>query len=207
LAKQILDFLVAHAYPYGYLVILLITVLETSAFLGMFVPGDTVVVLSGLLASRGVLKFPLVVAVAALGAIVGDNIGYFIGWKFGLPFLAKYGRRFYIKEQHLQRASTFFKKHGGKAVVLGRFAIYIRTLVPVVAGISRMNYGIFLFYNIVGGILWAAASAAVGFFFGNSWDRISRALGVTGAVIFFLAIIAAATVVIVRRRRRCLRRP
>jgi membrane protein DedA with SNARE-associated domain len=204
--KQIVDFLAAYVHPYGYIILFLVTVLEASAFVGIFVPGDTVVVLSGLLASRGLLKFPLVVVIAAAGAVIGDNIGYFIGRRYGLPFLIKYGRRLHLRERHLRRANEFFRKHGGKSVVLGRFATYIRAFIPVVAGISGMNYRVFLFYNFAGGVLWAAAIASFGYFFGHSWDQISRILGVAWTIILSLAVVGIITFLIVRRRRAALRR-
>jgi membrane protein DedA with SNARE-associated domain len=204
--NQILNFLAAYVHPYGYIILFLVTVLEASAFVGIFVPGDTVVVLSGLLASRDLLEFPLVVLVASAGAVIGDNIGYFIGRRYGLPFLIKYGRWLHIKERHLRRANEFFKKHGGKSVVLGRFATYVRAFIPVVAGISGMNYRIFLFYNFVGGVLWATAIASIGYFFGHSWDRISRILGVAWTIVLSLAVVGIVVFLILRRRRAALRR-
>jgi membrane protein DedA with SNARE-associated domain len=201
LGKKILGFLIAHIHPYGYIILGVITVLEASAFLGILVPGDTVVILSGFLAAQGKMKLPLIVAIASLGGIIGDNIGYVIGRRFGLPFLDRYGKRLHIKERHTRRAERFFQRHGGASVVLGRFVAYIRTFIPVLAGVSRMDYKIFLAYNIVGGILWATVYSAAGYFFGNSWKLISHVLGVTGAVLFLLACIAVGVYITIRRRR------
>jgi membrane protein DedA with SNARE-associated domain len=200
LGKKILSLLVAHAHPYGYFIILLITALEDSVFLGMFVPGDTVVILSGLLASRGFMRLPLVIGLASLGAIFGDNIGYFLGRRYGLPFLIKHGRRLHIREKHLGKTQEFFHKHGGKSVILGRFVVYIRTFVPVVAGLSKMDYKIFMVYNAAGGILWASVFAAIGFLFGESWEKINQILGATGAAVFFLAVIVVISYLLIRHR-------
>jgi membrane protein DedA with SNARE-associated domain len=201
LGKKILSFLIAHVHPYGYILLLLITIMETSAFLGIIVPGDTAVILSGFLAAQGKMKPILVVVLASLGAIIGDNIGYAIGYRFGRPFLIKYGKRFHIKDKHVKRTESFFQKYGGVSVILGRFVAYIRTLIPVVAGISRMDYKMFLCYNFAGGILWASIFTAIGYLFGHSWELVSRLLGATGAIIFFLGCAAIAFYLIIRRRR------
>jgi membrane protein DedA with SNARE-associated domain len=201
LGNKIFSFLLAHLHPYGYILLFIITILEASAFLGMFVPGDTVVIVCGFLASRGRMKLPLIIALATTGAIIGDNIGYAIGYRFGLPFLMKHGKRFHVKDKHIRRTEDFFQRHGGTSVIFGRFIAYIRTFIPVVAGISRMDYKLFLFYNFVGGVLWAAVFTTVGYIFGNSWQLISRILGATGTVIFFLGCIVIAVYLIIRRRR------
>jgi len=202
MGKKILGFLIAHIYPYGYILLLAITILEASAFLGLLMPGDTVVILSGFLASQGRMKLPLVIAFASVGAIIGDNIGYAIGHGLGLPFLKKQGERLHIKKRHIQKAQTFFRNHGAISVIFGRFVAYIRTFIPVVAGISRMNYKIFLVYNIIGGILWASVLTAIGYLFGHSWELISRIFGVMGSIAFFLGCILITIYIFVHRRRR-----
>jgi membrane protein DedA with SNARE-associated domain len=201
MGKKILSFLIAHIHPYGYVLLLLVTILETSAFLGMLVPGDTVVVLCGFLASQGKMKLQVVIPLASIGAITGDNIGYAIGYRFGLPFLTRHGKRLHVKEKHIRKAETFFKKHGGMSIILGRFVTYIRTFIPVLAGISRMDYKIFLLYNAIGGILWASILTTLGYLFGSSWELISRILGVTGTIVFFLGCAVIAAYFIIRRRR------
>jgi undecaprenyl-diphosphatase len=200
MGKKIISFLISHVHPYGYILLLVITIMEASVFLGLFVPGDTVVLLSGFFASRGIMKHPLVILLASIGAIIGDNIGYAIGSRFGLPFLTKHGKRFRFKQNHLRKAESFFQKHGAMSVILGRFVAYLRTFIPVLAGIARMDYKVFLLCNVVGGILWAVVFASAGYFFGQSWEMISRILGVTGTIIFFLGTTVIAIFLIIRRR-------
>jgi len=200
MGKKILSFLMAHIHPYGYLILLIITAMEASAFLGLFVPGDTVVVLSGFLAYKGKMKLFLVIIIATAGAVIGDNIGYAIGHRFGLPFLMKHGKRFHIKKRYIQKAEDFFKKHGAVSVILGRFVSYIRTFIPVVAGISQMDYKIFLLYNFLGGLLWASVVTFLGYLFGRSWELISHIFGLAGALIFFLAVTAIVVYLMIRRR-------
>ncbi len=201
MGRKLISFLVANIHPYGYILLLVVTVMESSAFLGLFVPGDTVVILSGFLAAEGKMKLPLVILLASVGAVIGDNIGYAIGYRFGLPFLIEHGKRLHIKEKHVRKAEAFFQKHGGASVILGRFMAYVRTFIPVMAGISRMDYKTFLFYNFVGGALWATIFTAVGYLFGHSWELISHILGVTGTIIFFLILAVIVILTIIRRRR------
>jgi membrane protein DedA with SNARE-associated domain len=201
MGRKIIGFLIAHIHPYGYILLLVVTILEASVFLGLFVPGDTVVILSGFFASRAIMKLPLVILLASIGAIIGDNIGYAVGYRLGLPFLTKQGKRFHVNQNHLKKAEDFFHKHGAMSVILGRFVAYLRTFIPVLAGISRMDYKVFLLCNVVGGILWAAVFTSIGYFFGQSWEMISRILGLTGTIIFFLGLTVIAACVIIRRRR------
>ncbi|MBT9537290.1 MAG: bifunctional DedA family/phosphatase PAP2 family protein [Nitrospirae bacterium] len=191
--SKIIESLLPHLNHWGYYVLLLMTFLETSAFLGFLVPGESMVVIAGLLAARGVLELGDVIWVASLGAIMGDTAGYFIGRRFGEGFFLKYGKYFFFKKEYLDEAKGFFDKHGGKTVFLGRFMAWLRAFAPVVAGISKMHYPRFLFFNVAGGIAWAAAFSLLGYFVGNSWDIIKAYLGrfgvfafICGALIIFL---------------------
>jgi membrane protein DedA with SNARE-associated domain/membrane-associated phospholipid phosphatase len=183
---KILEILLPHLAHWGYYIILLMTFLETSAFLGLLVPGESVVVIAGLLASKGVLELGDVIWAASLGAIMGDTLGYFIGHRFGEGFFLKYGRYFFFKQEYLTEARGFFDKHGGKTVFFGRFMAWLRSFAPVVAGISKMRYSKFLGFNAAGGIAWAAIFSVLGYFLGNSWEIIRGYLGRLG----FLAFIA-----------------
>lgn len=144
---------------------------------------------------------PPVIAVAALGAILGDNFGFYLGRAYGPAFLAKFGGRLRIREKHLKRADRFFKRFGGASVVVGRFTGYAQTLIPLAAGISGMRYRVFLLFSIVGGIVWAAVMTLVGYFFGMSWSHIRAFAGTTGAILAALALLAFIAWRIVRARR------
>ena len=187
--KDILETVYSYIQTYGYFAIFLITTLETSVFLGMFVPGDTVVVLSGFFASKEVLNLFLVILIASTGAVIGDNIGYFIGRKFGEPFLLKYGKRFRFKKEYLDKSHEFFERFGGMAIVLGRFTSIVRTFVPVVAGISEMSYKKFLFYNVLGAVIWASTFSIAGYLFGKNLDMLLRYIGFSGTALI-LAMLA-----------------
>lgn len=189
--KHVLDIILPHLDHWGYYALLMMTFLETSAFLGLIVPGESIVVIAGLLASSGVLELGDVIWVASLGAIMGDTVGYFIGHKFGEGFFLKYGKYFFFKKEYLAEAKMFFDRHGGKTVFFGRFMGWLRVFAPVVAGISKMHYLRFFFFNVAGGIAWATTFSLLGYFAGNSWDIIKEYLGRMG----IFAFITGATIV------------
>lgn len=202
MAHKIIEFLLPQLNHWGYYILLLMTFLETSAFLGFLVPGESMVVIAGLLASRGVLELGDVIWVASVGAIFGDTVGYFIGHRFGEGFFLKYGKYVFFKKEYLDEARGFFKKHGGKTVFLGRFMAWLRAFAPVIAGISRMHYPKFLFFNVAGGIIWATTFSLIGYFVGNSWEVIKIYLGRMGVFAFICGAIIAFLYFFITKRRR-----
>jgi membrane protein DedA with SNARE-associated domain len=186
---KILDILLPHLTQWGYSIIVLMTFLETSAFLGLLVPGESVVVIAGLLASKGILALGDVIWAATFGAIMGDTVGYFIGHRFGEGFFLTYGHYFFFKREYLDEAKGFFEKHGGKTVFMGRFMAWLRSFAPVVAGISKMRYSKFLLFNAAGGIAWATIFSLLGFFVGNSWGIIKVYLGRIGVFAFICGVV------------------
>jgi membrane-associated protein len=163
--------------------------LETSALLGLFTPGETVVVVGGLLAGQGRLSPVGVAAAAAIGAILGDTVGYELGRHFGTRLL----NAVRFRRRALGRAERTFRSHAGKAVFFGRFVGFLRTFAPVLAGIARMPYPRFLVCNAAGGILWAASFTVLGYVAGANWRVIERWMSWIGVgiamaiVIVFLA--------------------
>jgi membrane protein DedA with SNARE-associated domain len=203
--KYILTTILPHLNHWGYYVIFFMTFLETSAFLGFLVPGESVVVIAGLLASRGVLELGDVIWVASLGAIMGDTVGYLIGRRFGELFFLKYGKYLLFKKEYLIEAKGFFDKHGGKTVFFGRFTAWLRAFAPFIAGTSRMHYLTFLFFNIAGGIAWATTFSLLGYIAGNSWDIIRRYSGQVGVFSFTLGVIMVFLYFFLTKRRRLLK--
>jgi len=200
--KYIFNIILPHLNHWGYYVLFLMTFLETSAFLGFLVPGESMVVIAGLLTSKGVLELGDVIWVASFGAIMGDTVGYFIGRRFGEVFFLKYGKYFFFKKEYLDEAKGFFDKHGGKTVFFGRFMAWLRAFAPVVAGISRMRYPKFLFFNVIGGIVWATTFSLVGYFVGNSWDIIKTYLGQMGILAFISGVIIIYLYFLFTKKRR-----
>ncbi|MCL4310120.1 MAG: DedA family protein [Actinomycetota bacterium] len=186
---------------WGYLLVFVMTFLETSAFVGLVVPGEVTLLLAGLLASQGYFDLSALIALASAGAILGDSTGYAIGRYGGIKFLRRFGRFFFFRESYLETAERYFQRHGGKTVLFGRFVGVLRSFAPVAAGISRMPYRTFLFYNIVGGIGSVTIVLLLGYFFGQSWELINRWLGWGGGIAFALVVVAGVIYLLIRRRR------
>ncbi|HET7553381.1 MAG TPA: DedA family protein [Gemmatimonadaceae bacterium] len=185
---------------WGYLIIFLGAALECAAFLGLLVPGESLVLVAGFFAHRHVLDLDDVILVVVAGAMIGDNIGYELGRHLGRDWLLHHGHRFGLRESHLARAEKFFARHGGRAVFLGRFVGFARALVPFVAGASRMRYRQFLIYDGIGAVLWGVAFALLGYFLGASWHVAEKWVG-RGSAIIGGALLLAGLAVWLRRRR------
>lgn len=166
---ELLGYFLGH---WGYYALFLTTFLEASALLGLFVPGESMVIVAGIVASKGIFDLEHVMWVSALGAVLGDTSGYYMGSRFGEKIFLKHGKYFFLKERRLEAAKGFFEAHGGKTVFLGRFISFLRTFAPVIAGMTKMFYPKFLLFNIAGGTVWAVVFSLLGFFLGNSWDAV-----------------------------------
>ena len=179
---QLID-LVGRLGQWGYLIIFLVAALECSAFLGLVVPGETLVLLGGFFAGNGELEVGQLIIIVAVGAILGDSIGYELGRRFGRPWLLRYGRWIHLRPEHFDRVDDFFRRHGGKTVFIGRFIGFLRALAPFVAGSSHMRYGRFLLYNAAGACLWSAAFVLIGYFVGASWQAVGQWIGRASAIV------------------------
>lgn len=181
--------LVGRLGHWGYLIIFLGAMLESAAFLGIFVPGESLVLVGGFLAAQGTFDLDALIIIIAAGAALGDSIGYELGRRLGRSALTRYGGRFGLNEQRIAKTDAFFDRHGGKAVFLGRFVGFARALVPFLAGSSQMRYRKFLPYNLIGAALWSAVITLLGYFLGASWQRaaswIGRASAILGGLILF----------------------
>jgi membrane protein DedA with SNARE-associated domain len=151
---------------YGYLIVFFGVVLGT---MGIPFPSAAILLASGVLVQQGHLNLGEALVFGILGAIIGNQIGYWIGNRAGRPFVLKWGRFVKLTPERLERIERLFVRHGGKAVFVARFFSVSRTLEALVAGISRMRFGTFLLYSILGGSAWATAVVLVGYFFGESW--------------------------------------
>jgi membrane protein DedA with SNARE-associated domain len=186
---------------WSYLILFVAAALECAAFLGLLVPGESLMLASGFFAQQGVLELDVVALVGITGAIVGDNIGYQLGFRLGREWLLHHGARFGLKPRRLEKAEAFFVRHGAKAVFLGRFIGFARALVPFLAGASRMRYRQFMLYNAVGAVLWGLAFTLLGYSLGASWHVAERWISRAGMIVglFFLVVVLALWL---RRRHR-----
>jgi membrane protein DedA with SNARE-associated domain len=177
---------------YGYLVVFFGVMLEST---GVPLPGETVLIAAGVLVHRGVLGFGDALFFGILGAVIGDQIGYWVGRFGGRPFVLRWGRYALITPERLGRAERFFEQHGGRAVFLARFITGLRIFGALVAGISRMPWGKFALYNVLGGTAWATAAVSLGYFL---WASISLVEHWVGR--FSLLLVAAVVLAVLLRR-------
>lgn len=163
-----IDALLASAGPLAVLVVMAVVFAETGLLVGFFLPGDSLLFTTGLLVSHGAIGVPIwvVVPLVSVAAVVGDQVGYGVGRRYGPRVLNRPSSRF-LDPAHLDRARSFFDRYGSKAVVLARFVPVARTFTPVAAGAGRMRYGTFVVYNVVGGAAWCATMLLAGYLLGG----------------------------------------
>jgi membrane-associated protein len=159
----------------GYPVLMAIIFAETGLLVGFFLPGDSLLVTAGVLVNAGLINplglshgvnLLLMNVVLCAMAIIGDTVGYSIGYRAG-PKIFNREQSFFFRKDHLVATQKFYERHGGKTIVLARFMPFARTFAPVVAGVGRMSYKRFLAYNVFGGIGWVVSMTVLGFFLGK----------------------------------------
>ena len=186
----------------AYLVLFAVAAAETSAFLGLLVPGETIIIAAGALAGQGHLKTPILIAAVVVGAVVGDAIGYLLGRRYGFRWADGLARR-RSWSQRLRRVRGWMSgPRGGLAVLGGRFIGYVRPLVPFAAGAGGMRYRAFVAYGAPAAIAWGTGSVLLGVLFGASGERVIRAFGIGAVAAVTAVLVAAFAVIVVRRRRR-----
>jgi membrane protein DedA with SNARE-associated domain len=159
---------------YGYLIVILGVMLEG---VGIPLPGETVLITAGALAHRGSLTLWETMVMGSLGAVMGGQAGYFVGRFGGRPFVLRWGRYVFITPERLGRAESFFERHGGKAIFFARFIAGLRVFGALVAGMSRMSWGKFTLYSVLGGVVWATAAVALGYFLWASLGLVEHWIG------------------------------
>lgn len=179
---------------YGYAAVFLGVFLENT---GLPVPGETMVLAGGALAHAGHLSLGWVIVIAITGAILGDNLGFYIGRNGGRRVVERFGARIGVTRARLAEFDRFFDRHGAKTVFVARFITGLRVVCAVLAGGSGMQWSTFLFFNASGAVVWSTTIAVVGYFLGKSWETIERVVGTTGLV----GLAAAAVLVIVFVKR------
>ncbi len=139
---------------------------ECGLFFGFFLPGDSLLFTAGFLASQGFMSIIPLIIFTIIAAILGENVGYEFGRRIGPMLFNKKESRFF-KPAHVVRAHEFFLKYGNKAIFLARFMPIVRTFVPIVAGVARMPFKSFMFYNVVGGVVWVGSMTLLGYTLGS----------------------------------------
>lgn len=179
----------------GIIALALIIFAETGLLIGFFLPGDSLLFFAGFLASEAAFEqfgeryMPslwVVMLVTSVAAILGDQVGYMIGAKFGPRIFDKPKSRFF-DPKNVRKAEVFFEKHGSKTIVLARFVPIVRTFVPTVAGVSNMHYRTFVTYNVIGGVLWACGFTTLGYFLGEI-DAVKNNIEIAAIVIVLVSV-------------------
>jgi membrane-associated protein len=168
--------ILAAAGAWAYLLLLVLSAAESSAFLGLAVPGETFVLAAGALAARGLLQVPWLVVVVTVGAVLGDTVGYSLGRRFGGCRDSGFFARVWSCKR-MERANRILKRWGGPAVVLGRFVGLVRPVVPFAAGAVRLPYRSFLTLNVIGAIAWATATLATGYYGSEVLQAVFQSVG------------------------------
>src|SRR3954464_120216 len=174
---------------------------ETGAFVGLVVPGETVMLLGGAVAGQGAIDIYLLIAIAWFSAWAGDTTSFFIGRRLGREFVLKNGPRFGIGHERFEKVEDYFSRHGGKTIFIGRFISLVRAFAPFIAGSSGMRYRAFVPYSILGTGLWASAHILIGYFFSRSIDSAAKYAGKGAFLLGTLIVLVAGTVFLVRRLR------
>jgi membrane protein DedA with SNARE-associated domain len=174
---------------YGYWAVFGLVAAES---LGIPLPAETALILASIYAGQSHHLNPwLIWAVACAGAIVGDNIGFWIGDKGGYALARRYGPKVHLDERKLKTARYLFDRHGGKVVFFGRFVSILRAYAAFLAGVSKMRWHIFLAANAAGGILWAAIYTFAAYLAGSAFERLSKTLNIVLLICGAIAIVAA----------------
>ena len=179
------------------LVIFLLPALEASAFFGVVFPGEIAVILGGVLAFQHRVDLGAVIAVAVVGAVAGDTVGYLVGRRWGRRMLHGSLSRF-VKAHHLDQAERFLTRHGGKAVFFGRWTAALRALIPGLAGMSGVHYRTFAIWNVLGGGLWVATFVLVGYVAGEGWRKVEEIAKRASLVLLLIVVLVVGIVLLGR---------
>jgi membrane-associated protein len=185
----------------GYAVLVAIVFTETGLLIGFFLPGDSLLITAGLVAATGHLNIWWLNALLIVAAIVGDSVGYAIGWRAG-PRLFTRPKSLLFNPKHIERTRAFYARHGAKTIVIARFVPIIRTFAPVVAGVGQMEYRRFVFYNVAGGVGWVTSMTWAGYLLGQAVPNIGEHIHVVVASVILLSLIPIVVELVRERRRR-----
>ena len=184
-----------------YLLVGVFAFAETGAFVGLVVPGETVMLLGGAVAGQGAISIYLLIAIAWFSAWAGDTTSFFLGRRLGREFVMRNGPRFGIGHERFEKVEDYFSRHGGKTIFIGRFISLVRAFAPFIAGSSGMRYRAFVPYSILGTGLWASAHILIGYFFSRSIDTAAKYAGRGAFLLGTLIVVVVGTVLLVRRFR------
>jgi membrane-associated protein len=173
---------------FGTIGLIAIVFAESGLLIGFFLPGDSLLFTAGLLASQGKLNIAVILVGCFVAAVLGDQVGYMTGRRFG-PGLFRRPDSKLFRREHVDKAEAFFAQHGPKTILLARFVPVVRTFAPIVAGVSHMPYRTFVVWNVVGGFLWAVGVTTLGYVLGETFPQIEDYLLPAILVIVLLSVV------------------
>jgi undecaprenyl-diphosphatase len=198
--KEVIGDIAEALGAWTYAVVGVMAFLETGAFVGLIAPGETVVIAGGVIAGQGEIDLLPLIGLVWICAVLGDTTSFYIGRRLGRDFLERHGPRVKITHERLEQVEGYFDRHGGKTILVGRFIGLVRALAPFIAGASRLPYGRFIPFSIVGTGLWATTFCVLGYVFWRSFDKVAHIAG--QAVFGFGVTVAVIVGVVVAYRRR-----
>ena len=196
---NLLPLIEQYMLAYGYWAVFFGVMLENA---GLPIPGETILLVAGYFASTGVFRVPLVMLVAATGAVIGDNIGFAIGHHYGRGLLLRVGRFFFLTPKRIEHMENYFESHGNKTILVARFITGLRVFAALLAGASKMRWRVFFVYNVAGAVLWSFVITLLGYLFGQSLPLLVKWVGRTGTILLIVAIILGLIMWRVQRHRK-----
>ncbi len=180
----------------GYVGIFAIVFAESGLMVGFFLPGDSLLFTAGILASQGYLSIWPLCILLFVAAVLGDNAGYWIGRRMGIRLFNR-ERSFIFNKKNIARSEAFFKRHGTKTIIIARFVPVIRTFAAVIAGVGKMNYRLFVIFDLIGGLLWAVGITLIGFYLGRVVPNIEVYI-IPGVILIIILSIAPSLIQFLR---------
>jgi membrane protein DedA with SNARE-associated domain/membrane-associated phospholipid phosphatase len=199
--QQLLEDISNTLGAWTYLLVGVFAFAETGAFVGLVVPGETVMLLGGAVAGQGAIDIYILIAIAWFAAWAGDTTSFFVGRRLGRDFVLHHGPRVGISHERFEQVEAYFSRHGGKTIFIGRFISLVRALAPFIAGSSGMRYRAFVPYSILGTGIWASAHILIGYFFSRSIDTAAKYAGRGAFLLGTLIAVTVGTVFLVRHFR------
>jgi membrane-associated protein len=197
-----LDVLNPHSLleTFGTVGLLAVIFAESGLLIGFFLPGDSLLFTAGLLSSQGKLNLAVILVGCFVAAVAGDQVGYQLGKRVGPPLFRRPDSRFF-KLEYVDRAQSYFDRHGSKTIVMARFIPVVRTFAPIVAGVGKMPYRTFVTFNVLGGLLWAVGVTMLGYVLGTTVPSIDKYLLPAIALIIVISVLPVAIELLRARRK------
>jgi membrane-associated protein len=181
------QYLIPH---FGLIGMFFILIIEAGLLIGVFLPGDSLLFAAGVFAAQGYFPLWLVIIVCFVGTSIGDQLGYFLGKKYGVKIFSS-EKMIFFNHQHLEKTEAFFKKYGPRTVLIARFIPFVRTGIPTFAGVGGMKYRTFFIYNIIGAVIWTLVFTVLGYILAHVVGEKVYLLRYITIVIIILSILWA----------------